>query len=142
MLHEEFEKIAGYKVSYEDYKKIIEPMYMATDLSKTEFVKCLNKKRFALPTKKELIAKMRNLSYHLMETCGRYTDYEAKGELEKLAHLYAKQIHNLDWNADSKVYTIFLDGYEFPEVKRGCTFPKTLVIGRGEQEYERIALCK
>lgn len=33
MMHHEFERIAGYEVSYEDYTNIIEPMYMATDTS-------------------------------------------------------------------------------------------------------------
>ena len=44
MMKHEFEKLAGYEVSYEDYTKIIEPMYMATDLSKAEFVKCIDRK--------------------------------------------------------------------------------------------------
>ena len=48
MMKHEFEAIAGYEVSEEDYRKIIEPMYMATDLSKEEFVKVINKKRFAI----------------------------------------------------------------------------------------------
>jgi len=43
MLREEFEKLAGYKVSAEDYHRIIEPMYMATDLDKKAFVKSINK---------------------------------------------------------------------------------------------------
>lgn len=46
MMHQEFERIAGYKVSFEDYTNIIEPMYMATTLSKEEFVKTLNRKAF------------------------------------------------------------------------------------------------
>lgn len=53
MMKHEFEAIAGYEVSTEDYEKIIEPMYMATTLSKVEFVKCLDKKRFAMIKKVE-----------------------------------------------------------------------------------------
>ena len=52
MMKHEFEAIAGYEVSTEDYNNIIEPMYMATNLSKAEFVKTISKKRFAV-TKKE-----------------------------------------------------------------------------------------
>ena len=48
MMRHEFEEIAGYKVSAEDYNNIIEPMYYAANLSKHEFVKTLNKKRFEL----------------------------------------------------------------------------------------------
>lgn len=43
MMWKEFEEIAGYEVSYEDYSKVIEPMYMAMpdSISKSEFVKML-----------------------------------------------------------------------------------------------------
>ena len=51
MMKHEFEALAGYEVSYEDYDKIIEPMYMATTLSKEEFVKVIDKKRFAIVKK-------------------------------------------------------------------------------------------
>ena len=54
MMKHEFEALAGYEVSFEDYNRIIEPMYMATELSKEDFVKCIDRKRFALPTKAEL----------------------------------------------------------------------------------------
>lgn len=51
MMKFEFEKIAGYEVSQETYDNVIEPMYLATNLSKSEFVKLLNRK--ALELKKE-----------------------------------------------------------------------------------------
>lgn len=47
MTKQEFERIAGYEVTQEDYTQKIEPMYMATDMSKQDFVKTLNKKTFA-----------------------------------------------------------------------------------------------
>ena len=53
MMYQEFENIAGYEVSYDDYTNIIEPMYMATNLSKQEFVKCLDRKQFDLNYKKQ-----------------------------------------------------------------------------------------
>lgn len=46
MMKSEFEALAGYEVSNEDYNKIIEPMYMATDLSKADFIKTISRKRF------------------------------------------------------------------------------------------------
>lgn len=46
MMKQEFERIAGYEVSTEDYNNIIEPMYTATSMSKQDFVKTLNKKQF------------------------------------------------------------------------------------------------
>ena len=59
MLHEEFEHIAGYEVTYETYKNIIEPMYTALDLPKAEFVKLLNRKALEyIPEYKPNIKKM------------------------------------------------------------------------------------
>lgn len=52
MLKHEFETLAGYEVSNEDYTTVIEPMYMATDLSKSEFVKVIDRKRFELKKEK------------------------------------------------------------------------------------------
>lgn len=46
MTKQEFETLAGYEVSAENYNKVIEPMYMATDMSKAEFVKTINRKAF------------------------------------------------------------------------------------------------
>ena len=54
MLKEEFERIAKIEVEEETYKKVIEPMYMATDLSKEEFVKTLNLKTFAKKQEKNI----------------------------------------------------------------------------------------
>lgn len=53
MMKHEFETLAGYEVSTEDYEKIIEPMYLATNLTKQEFVSTINKKRFAIVKKEE-----------------------------------------------------------------------------------------
>lgn len=86
MMKQEFEKIAGYEVSIEDYAKIIEPMYMATELSKEEFVKTLNKKQFALRSKKQIIADMKRTAKSLKESCVHYTDTEAIEKLEKLVN--------------------------------------------------------
>ena len=46
MMQQEFEAIAKIQVTAADYDNIIEPMYMATNLSKEEFVKTLNLKFF------------------------------------------------------------------------------------------------
>ena len=123
-----------------DYQKIIEPMYIAADLDKQEFVKCINKNRFALPTKKQLIDEMKKIAVHLFEICGRYTDYESMDELEKKAREFAKRFYHIDWDYDSKAWIYFNKGYEFPHLQRGCTYPKELVIGHDGVEYTRIEL--
>lgn len=142
MMWKEFEELAGYEVSFEDYNNIIEPMYMATNLSKKEFIETLNKKRFALPTKREMLAAMRKEANHLFEICGRYGDFESEQRLDRLAKQYAKRVWGLNWSDDMEAYVYFLKEYEYPELGRGCTYPKTLVIGRGNREYERITLVK
>jgi len=88
MMKDEFEAIAGYEVSGEDYRNIIEPMYMATELSKEDFVKCIDKKRFALKPLNRLVKEMRQCADRLMESCTHYTDYATKNRLETLVKEY------------------------------------------------------
>ena len=49
MMKSEFEKLAKIEVTDETYYKVIEPMYLATDIPKQEFVKLLNLKALAAP---------------------------------------------------------------------------------------------
>lgn len=57
MMKHEFERLAGYQVSIENYEKYIEPMYMATDLNKEDFTKCINRKFFEEKKQVERIIK-------------------------------------------------------------------------------------
>lgn len=61
MLKEEFERLAGYKVTDDDYYKIIEPMYIATDLNKIEFIRCLNRSKFEHKTREQLVEEKERL---------------------------------------------------------------------------------
>lgn len=141
MMKHEFEALAGYEVTWNDYKDIIEPMYMATTLNKQDFVKVVDKKRFALPTKAQMQRSMKRIAKHLFEICGHTVDYEAEHELEALAHKYAERFYGLNWASDLNAYCFINKGYEFEELRRGCTYPKELVIGRaGNGEFERITL--
>ena len=145
MMWKEFEEIAGYEVSPEDYNNIIEPMYMAVpdSVTKQEFVKMIDKKRFALPTPQQLMREVKKEAKHLYEICGHSLDYDSERRMEAAAKYYAKRKYGLDWAHDSKVYVYFLKEYECPPLQRGCTYPKTLVIGReGLGEYERVTLVK
>lgn len=59
MMQHEFEALAGYEVTAEAYDNIIEPMYMATNMSKQEFIKTLNRKAFEYkPVRKLNVKKM------------------------------------------------------------------------------------
>ena len=128
MMWEEFEKIAGYEVSYEDYKNVIEPMYMATNMSKQEFVKCLDRKRFALKTKKEIVDEMRKITAKIVEKLGHVSHYEEDDALEALKREYEKRF-GFD-------HCYHMDGYEYPEVQRGCSFQYELVFYCDRNSYE------
>ena len=91
MMKIEFEALAGYEVSVSDYDNIIEPMYMATQLSKAEFVKVICKERFALQSREEIVQEMKELAGHLKKTCDHYTDVEAEEKLRELAAEYKER---------------------------------------------------
>lgn len=101
MTKQEFERLAGYEISDTDYRNIIEPMYMATSLNKREFIRCINKKRFAPLTEDELIAAMKKEARHIMEAgdC-EHTDSASERRLER----YAQECARRFWNAtDTKI---------------------------------------
>lgn len=91
MMKHEFEALAGYEVSVADYDNIIEPMYMATELSKEDFVKVICKERFALKSREEIVQEMKELAGHLKKTCDHYTDVEAEEKLRELAAEYKER---------------------------------------------------
>jgi len=118
MMKQEFEKIAGYEVSISDYENIIEPMYMATDLTKEEFVKVIDKKRFALKTRRQSINEMRKIAKHLKDICGHCKDIDAEDKLEELARAFTTRFYT---NANFQIEDA--KKYEF-----GCYFPRTIEI--------------
>ena len=96
MMKYEFEQIAGYEVTSEAYDKIIEPMYMSLDVSKQEFVKMIDKKYFALPTKKECLKRMRTLAGVIQQACEFRTTYDEETELQHMANEFAKRFYNAE----------------------------------------------
>lgn len=96
MMKSEFERLAGYEVSHEDYTKIIEPMYMAISLSKAEFVKLLDPKRFSLEYKRKqrkngLVKRMKELAAQMKAEAGHASAVETFEELHELAKTYTKE---------------------------------------------------
>ena len=146
MMWNEFMELAGYEVSYETYSKVIEPLYMALpeNITKQEFIKMLDKKAFALPTKKQMQNKMKKIANFLFENCGISSFHDEKEELRKLTHEYAERFYSLDWSNDISTYVYTTEGYAYRGclMDRGCTFPHELVIGKGTTEYERLTLVK
>lgn len=146
MMWKEFEEIAGYEVSYETYSKIIEPMYMAlpNNIDKFQFVKMLDKKAFALPTKKEMVKEMKKLAQFIFENCGVASFHEEEEQLRKLAVKYAKRFYGIDVAYDASAYVYTNTGYAYCGcvMNRGCSFPKEIVMGKRNTDLERIQLVK
>lgn len=92
MMWNEFEELAGYEVSYEDYTEIIEPMYMATNLSKTEFIATLNRERFDKGlVESKLLDEMKSLADQIRELCGRDETCDLERELQDKAEEFGKK---------------------------------------------------
>lgn len=118
MMHSEFEALAGYEVSFQDYTNIIEPMYMATNLSKEEFVKCISKKRFALKPISKIEKEMKEVAEQLKATCVHFTDFEAEETLVKLIEEYLERKGLKE-----------IAGYHIEHEQRfSCYYPKRVVI--------------
>lgn len=138
MMHKEFEQIAGYEVSYEDYTNIIEPMYMATNLNKQEFVKCLNRKQFDLnykkqQYKKQLLSEMQTIAEEMYDICSHTETCEQYEALRAKALEYIKAFPV--WKAP---YHEFETGQ-----KNGCSYVKALVwYDDNYNEVQRIEFLK
>ena len=136
MMKEEFERIAGYEVSYNDYVNIIEPMYMATDLNKVEFVKTINKKQFALKTRKQLLNEIKKIALEVENNCSTTGAYEESKQLYTKINEYAMRFYHSD-----KVQ--YRHGYELPLWERGCQFPiQATIFNHKFDVVERIKLVE
>ena len=138
MMKHEFEALAGYKVTDEDYTNIIEPMYMAVKLDKAEFVKCVDRKRFEVKvkTERQYINEIKKIAQFLYENCGYKSYWEEKEQIAKITRKMEKQFGYI---------VIINNGYEYEEVQRGCTYPKELIFYTADgiaTEIKRTALIK
>ena len=142
MMKHEFEELAGYEVSFETYNNVIEPMYMAVNLSKKDFVKLIDRKAVALPTKGELKREMRKIAAVIFEGCGLRTYHDEENRIDRLAKEYAKRAYGIEWATDMKAYVLIMKDYAYCGVRqdRGCSYPAEVIIGRDGIEYERFAL--
>lgn len=136
MMHKEFEEIAGYEVSYEDYTNIIEPMYMAVNLSKQQFVKLLDRKQFDLNYKKQqykkhLLKEMKSIAKEMFDLCSHTETYEQYEALCAKATEYIKAFPV--WKAPHHEFT--------REYKNGCSYVKSLVwYDENYNEVQKIEL--
>ena len=91
MMWHEFEMIAGYSVTQQDYEEYIEPMYMALggEVTKQDFVQMVNKKRFALPDPAAILRQVRKEARRQRALCG--TGACDMKPLREKAELYAER---------------------------------------------------
>ena len=117
MMKSEFEELAGYEVNWKDYIQIIEPMYLALPnrITKQEFVKMIDKKRFALKPLNKIEKEMKEIASHIKKTCIHYIDTDAQKKMEDLAEEYTKRLGCEGYNIYTK--TIY-----------SCYYPYKLVI--------------
>ena len=113
MMKEEFENIAGYKVTGYDYRKIIEPMYMSTSLSKEEFVKSINRKYFELTPEKKDIEEIRNYATELQQNAKNNGEFFAPKKFRTMLEDYARKYYDSNniWigagiKADNSMYPL------------------------------------
>lgn len=136
MMRSEFEKIAGYEVSYEDYTKIIEPMYNAVELTKQEFVKTLNRKQFDVnykkaQEKKALVRDLKELAEQMFAECGRCDTSETFSRLISKAQEYDIKFSPYGAKAEFER----AKGYGY------CTYVKAIVwYDRDWNQVERLEL--
>ena len=145
MMKHEFEKLAGYEVTTEDYNNIIEPMYMATNLDKAEFVKCISKERFALPTKAQMERKMRKIARFIFENAGARYFGDEEQEICDILKDYALRFYGIREKADIDGYALKM-GTAYRGVRmiddRGYRFPEAIEIWRGSSMLAEIILVK
>lgn len=137
MMHEEFEKLAGYEVSSKDYSMFIEPMYMALNVSKEEFVKMIDKKRFALKPISSIIKSMKKLSAELKESCNHFTDFE---KIEELENLVTEYLERKGWIGDwGKIACFTIETARYFQ----CNYPHEVIIYSSKtfETMERIELA-
>lgn len=130
MMKQEFEALAGYEVSIDDYNKIIEPMYMATSLTKEEFVKTISKKRFALKPLKSIIKEMKQIAKEIEIGCTHATPYIEWGTLYKLVEEYI-----------GRKYGDFATYITHENEKQTCYYPASIEI-YGRKDYKTIEIIK
>lgn len=126
MMKQEFEALAGYEVSMDDYNKIIEPMYMATSLTKEEFVKTINKKRFALKPLKTMIKEMKALAEEIEKLCTYGYTYDLEEQLRSIAREYV-----------NRKYGSYATFNTHEEMKWSCYYIKSIEIF-GAKDYKTI----
>ena len=120
MMQSEFEDLTGITVKWEDYHNIIEPMYIAADLPKQEFVKIINLDYFNQRPFEPYMIMRQNVMYDSDRTWEPVRKMIANSRISALNDFYflMDQIHeelDTEWRYDavpakSLKGDVYLDG--------------------------------
>ena len=121
MMWEEFEQLAGYEVTHEDYYNVIEPMYNAVTLSKSEFIETLDRKRFDKNLKmKNLLKEIRKIAKERKENCEFFCNYEALHEMDELIEEYK------GLRFPGLKVSHYLEMHHWKSLEHACTYPAAI----------------
>lgn len=131
MLYDEFLRIANVTendVTYETYSDVIEPMYMATNLDKKEFVKLLNMKEIKSKyANTNLVKKLLvNLVNEMKSKLGHVCMHEEEKRFTELGEMFC-MLNGLEYCYESATI------YEFPLYSRGCSMYTGFVASIGNE---------
>lgn len=119
MMFEEFLKISKLTendITFKTYSEVIEPMYMANDLSKEEFVSILNLKHIKenYPNVNNVAKKIEKLVAEMRANIGKVSLDKENEEFVELAKEFCK-LKGLEYCYESELE------YEIPLHKCGCS---------------------
>ena len=135
MMYQEFLSIAKVTeddVSINTYLNIIEPMYMATDMSKSDFVAMLNIKAICnkYPNVNKVCKELVKLIAEMKKLLGHTTMHEQENKFVELAKQFC-ELRGLEYCYEDPLSLI----YEIPLYERGCTMYTGFVARDGKAYY-------
>ena len=146
MMKHEFEKLAGYQVSWEDYNNILEPMYSALpdNITKEQFVEMIDRKRFSVTDKKrKMVREMRKIATYIFEHCGQASFCEEEQQLHSMIQEYEEQFLQIDpRDSGAGYYVDRKHAYRGYLQDRGCSFPYKVGFFRGDNMMAELILVK
>ena len=133
MMYTEFlnlAKVTENDVSFDTYQNIIEPMYMATNLNKIDFIKMLNIKAIKdmYPNVNKVCKDLVKLIAEMKSLLGHTTMHEQENKFVELAKQFC-ELRGMEY--------CYEDGliYEIPLYERGCTMYTGFVAKMGNAYY-------
>ena len=133
MMYTEFlnlAKVTENDISFDTYRNIIEPMYMATDMNKYEFVEMLNIKAIKdmYPNVNKVCKDLVKLIAEMKKLLGHTTMHEQENKFVELAKKFC-ELRGMEY--------CYEDGliYEIPSYERGCTMYTGFVAKMGNTYY-------